>query len=1660
MTRHRNLIFKFQRPVVKEVCKIIKSRTHKPLPYERIPLGSYHYVQWDALIKKRSYEKKPVIDPIKDNIPEVQTDDEGSQERLIGWFIGRFFKHTPIGKQIGNMSRKFIEKLIEDFAVLTCLIMQASTPAEYATAVLAFAKFRSSEALVHSKLAKQMFHYFSEHLMEPLKRWKTEPQAQTGNPFTNVRQLFLKFDEIKATPIFEKLYSFIMYAMSLSLSVEMNLSFERFGFTKLEAEAKRRQYHMGGNFVYCMLDTLTFLCERGYQSYLTGNLDPIYHSGSAYSDWFDQASELKRNSLFLTNPEIHGFDRFTFLSDLNDAIEKGEAIASHSSKLGLYEAKLAKSVLNDLILIKKHELCRKAASADRKAPFSVLLYGASGVGKSTLTNMLFQYYGKLFGLKTTPEMKYTRNPADRFWTLFTTSQWCIQLDDIAFLDPSKASEADPTLIEMLQIINMVPFVPSMADLADKGRTPVQSRFVIATTNTEDLNAYAYFSCPLAVQRRLPWIIEVEPKPEYKTDEFLDGSKVPIIEDGTFPDYWIYHVKKVLPGPVVDAKKQKAIANITPYNTYNNVVDFLKWFAEAARDFDAKQAKAIACSTVMRDVTLCNCCDLPSGMCQQNPVDDGDETEDELEVQTKDMVIYEPPVRPMVLRDQYEAHASFQARLIKNIENTHWRTRLRYYFYYKLYVWYTTGIVLRWILNFLFGEDQMAFWAISVIKDEMSSMESWRLAFRSLGDATQKKIGVTVAILSLITAIAGCYTLYKSSEWLVKIMGEDLLESQTIDQIGHRPESSTEERYNPWYRDDYQLSDIDVSPMTKSWKGMSIEQIDKLIQPNLVFFKVNRSEGVIRRVRSICVGGHLYVTNNHGLPEGTFEMEYIQAPHKDGVNPNVTITVTPNMIKRYPDLDTCFIQIPMVPPKKDIRELFASDNMSGRFKGYYVGRAMDGSIERRTVDNIQLIKQHENFQLRSKCDTWTGFVKTPTIIGDCGLTLLTKTHYGPVILGFHYLGLNNSVFAVKLKRSLIDSAADHFGRPLFQPNPPALKSETAEKILGDLNKKSTFRFIDEGTANVYGTLEGFRRKPKSEVVESLIAPELVEFGITPKYTKPDMKSYKPWRLAALGVVQQKHLINSDILGECTQAYIKEVLSSLDKDQLKEVFVYDAFTAVNGAAGVTYVDKLNRNTSAGEPWNKSKKYFLHSIPEECDLQDPVEVSDEIKQRVVEILEKYGRAERASPVFCMSLKDEAVSFKKAEIGKTRAFAGAPMDWVIVVRMYLLSLIRLVQRNRYVFECATGTICQSLEWQELHDYLTKFGQDRLLAGDYKLFDKGMGALLILNAFDVLIALAKAAGYSESEILVIYGIAEDTAFAWVNFDGDLVEFFGSNPSGHPLTVIVNSFVNSLYLRYCYRILNPKQEVTTFRDDVAAITYGDDMVAGSRVDWFNHTTVQSTLHSIGIEYTMADKESESVPFIHMNEVTFLKRHFVFDKEIGAIVGPLEWDSIEKMLTVIVKSRSVTIEHQTVDTISSALREIFFHGREKFVLWRKRLHDIVVKKDLLPYANDSTFPTWENLRDEFWAASSSSQPQTSDQLCSDEEDTCERCGDSRCLFRLDAEDDEYMICDYCYMCYPIDEACPCGLKTCVVCGISARDGLVVTDVYDLDMCLPCRHDLGW
>jgi len=275
---------------------------------------------------------------------------------------------------------------------------------------------------------------------------------------------------------------------------------------------------------------------------------------------------------------------------------------------------------------------------------------------------------------------------------------------------------------------------------------------------------------------------------------------------------------------------------------------------------------------------------------------------------------------------------------------------------------------------------------------------------------------------------------------------------------------------------------------------------------------------------------------------------------------------------------------------------------------------------------------------------------------------------------------------------------------------------------------------------------------------------------------------------------------------------------------------------------------------------------------------------------------------------------------------------------------------------ECAVGVNAMGPEWDILAKHMRKFGEDRILAGDYSKYDLRMPASLIIAAFKVLIRVGEECGqYTSDDIMIMRGICTEIAFSCVAYNGDIIIHRGSNPSGQNLTVYVNCIVNSLLLRCAYYHMYPAEEGNPepFRRNCAVMTYGDDVKGSVRkgCDWFNHISYADFLARRGMVFTMPDKESEPTPYMNDNDADFLKRHNLFSEDTGFIHGVLDEASIFKSLHTVLKSKSVSAYDQSASNIDGALREWWQYGRDMYEKRRAQMTRVAQRAGISHMCNE-------------------------------------------------------------------------------------------------------------
>lgn len=194
----------------------------------------------------------------------------------------------------------------------------------------------------------------------------------------------------------------------------------------------------------------------------------------------------------------------------------------------------------------------------------------------------------------------------------------------------------------------------------------------------------------------------------------------------------------------------------------------------------------------------------------------------------------------------------------------------------------------------------------------------------------------------------------------------------------------------------------------------------------------------------------------------------------------------------------------------------------------------------------------------------------------------------------------------------------------------------------------------------------------------------------------------------------------------------------------------------------------------------------------------------------------------------------------------------------------------------------------------------------------------------------------------------------------------GCHISGHSLTIVINGIANSHYMRYAYYDIFNKKPPGWFYEHVSLLTNGDDNAQGvsPNIPEYNHTSIADSLAKVGINYTMADKTSESRPYINLSEVSYLKRTPVYSDRYFRYMAPIEKSSIYKMLMNHIPSDVLSSKESAAETINGALREVFMYGEEEYNVWFDKLSKIADKHDLKIHMNNNKLLTYEDCEEAY------------------------------------------------------------------------------------------------
>nr|ASM94051.1 hypothetical protein [Barns Ness breadcrumb sponge aquatic picorna-like virus 1] len=755
--------------------------------------------------------------------------------------------------------------------------------------------------------------------------------------------------------------------------------------------------------------------------------------------------------------------------------------------------------------------------------------------------------------------------------------------------------------------------------------------------------------------------------------------------------------------------------------------------------------------------------------------------------------------------------------------------------------------------------------------------------------------------------------------------------------------------NPW-------AGVVVSemPCSRKAKTTTPDQLEKLVNANLCHMSI-QVDGLDKNCTFWCNAffpkSNVAIIPQHAWMANDIKANFIRHdPSNIGGNFECFL-YRKNSID-IPNTDLSLIWVPNGGDWKDLTEYLPLTRFAS-VPGRLTYKKSDGSIigSKLFMQPDDIVTKAADFY-GAKYD-----LKFNTFSGLCMATIITETK-GPLIGGFHLGGREGTVHGCSglLLKSEFDDAFERLrilsGVVLAKSSGEIPKELYSVQFYdnADIHYKSPINFLPGGTnCKFYGQVKG-RATYHSDVEETIISSHVEEVcGVPQKWGGPSFRKGWPWQASLQYSAKPSCGIEGSLLELACKDYIGPIIKRLDRlTSLKElVKPLNRMETVCGIDGVRFIDKMPPNTSIGFPLSGPKSNFIEPLdPKDYPShQCPAQLDEIFWKHAEDMEELYLKGERAYPIFKACLKDEPTKLTKE---KVRVFQGAPVALQLLVRKYYLPIARALSMMPITSECAVGVNAQGPEWDQLATHVKKFGEDRILAGDYSKYDLRMPAQLMFSSFRILMDIGEHCGYSKRDLAIMEGIATDICYPLMAYNGDLIQLLGSNPSGQNLTVYINDLGNSLLLRCAYfSIYKDRENIPKFQDVCALITYGDDAKSSVKegFDEYNHIAVAQFLEQHDMKFTMPDKESEPTPYMTDVEADFLKRKNVYCEDTGLIMGALDEDSIFKSLHATLKSKALTKEQQSMQNIDGALREWFAHGRDVYELRREQMQEVARRADI-------------------------------------------------------------------------------------------------------------------
>lgn len=531
----------------------------------------------------------------------------------------------------------------------------------------------------------------------------------------------------------------------------------------------------------------------------------------------------------------------------------------------------------------------------------------------------------------------------------------------------------------------------------------------------------------------------------------------------------------------------------------------------------------------------------------------------------------------------------------------------------------------------------------------------------------------------------------------------------------------------------------------------------------------------------------------------------------------------------------------------------------------------------------------------------------TSSGDCGGILMHLNNRVPAkIVGVHVCG-NGTVGAAEIvTREMLPTKDELYAQQLtFEFEPPSVTFVEGIETLGDIPGV----WLPEKT--------NLRPFPwQNQLYPTARAPANLKHSRHPELLTNGAAKFHGQRPAF-----PKHIVDK------VERRVGHLISFWKP--LRETLISWTETIV-GVPGLDFYDRINMSTSPGYPYNREGL-------KKADLIDAEGVPCErLLVRIDEVERMFD--ENVIPTFVWTdcLKDEKRKFVK--VNSPRLFDIPPVEFTILVRHYFLDFVAAMKANQATSFSAIGIDPFSADWNVMFQRLAAFSTIGFSV-DFSKFDGfwdqdcAIGiANNINNWYDKHFPTQNTPRHNKIRKILFFVMIHTYILSLKTL---MLKHIG-NPSGNPVTDVVNTLMHKYYDEIVWEHTYPNEE-PQYEDKL----YGDDglKVVKKSHSRYNLTNYQRVMNSYGITVTDSKKDGESYELKPLMELDFLKCDFVthpYSKNV--VIAKIDIETIREMFNWY---RDVLTPQAAYESnMRGATKMMFAHGEQAYNHFFESLYKVV------------------------------------------------------------------------------------------------------------------------